>query len=63
MVISHELARPSRIAAAMASDGNEARLVAAIDARTFLDDLEKKVALPRALVAASTTAAMDSTKL
>jgi acetyl-CoA acetyltransferase len=37
----------------MASDGHCAHLVAVIDARTFLDDMGKKVKFPRALLAAA----------
>ena len=53
VVIPHALARPSRIAEAMASDGHQAQLVTVVDARTFLDDLEQKAPLPRALVEAA----------
>ena len=37
VVVSHDLARPTRIAEAMATDGNQAQLVTVVDARTFLD--------------------------
>ena len=53
VVIPHALARPSRIAEAMASDGHQAQLVAVVDARTFLDELEQKAKLPQALVEAA----------
>ena len=53
VVIPHDLARPSRIADEMGSDGHHAHLVAVVDARTFLDDMGKKVKFPRAMVAAA----------
>ena len=53
VVIPHALARPSRIAEAMASDGHQAKLVAVVDARTVLDELEQKKTFPRALVEAA----------
>ena len=53
VAIPHDLARPSRIADALASDGNQAQQVTVIDARTFLDDLEKEGKFPRCLIEAS----------
>ena len=41
VVVAHDLAQPSQIAMAMASDGRQAQLVAVVDSRTFLDDLDQ----------------------
>ena len=41
VVLPHELAQPSRIAAAMASEGRITRLLTVLDARSFLDDWER----------------------
>ena len=41
VVVPHDLAQPSQIAEAMASDGRQAQLVAVVDSRTFLDDLDQ----------------------
>ena len=50
VVIGHRLARPSRVAEAMAREGSpEAKLVTVVDARSFLDDIESEVAFPPAL--------------
>ena len=50
VVLPHELARPSRVAAAMASDNKCAVwLLAVLDARSFLDDWESPEKLPSAL--------------
>ena len=57
VVMSHGLARPSRIAQTMAGGGDQARLVAVIDSRTFLDDIEKAGEFAAAFVA---TAANDA---
>ena len=53
LVIAHDLARPSRIAEAVAGDAAKVQLVTVLDTRTFLDDIESQVELPMALVAAS----------
>ena len=44
--VPHELAQPSRIAAAMASEGRITRLLTVLDARSFLDDWESQDAFP-----------------
>lgn len=46
VVLPHELAQPSRIAAAMASEGRITRLLTVLDARSFLDDWESQDAFP-----------------
>ena len=49
VVLSHDLARPSRVAAAMVSDNSTIRLLTVLDARSFLDDWESAAELPSAL--------------
>ena len=52
VVLAHDLARPSRIAAALASDERSPRLLTILDSRTFLDDWESAEELPSALAEA-----------
>ena len=49
VVLSHDLARPSRVAAAMTSDTRTARLLTVLDVRSFLDEWESPAKLPLAL--------------
>ena len=51
VVLPHDLARPSRLAAAMASDKRPAVLLTVLDARSFLDDWESGAEHPLALAA------------
>jgi G3E family GTPase len=49
VLLSHVLAQPSRVAAAMASGNSAARLLTVLDARSFLDEWESPEELPVAL--------------
>ena len=55
VVLAHDLARPSRLAAAMASDNRTVRLLTVLDARSFLDDWESSAEMPLALREAART--------
>ena len=55
VVLSHVLARPSRVAAAMASASCTVQLLTVLDARSFLDDWESPEELPLALREAAKT--------
>ena len=55
VVLAHELAQPSRVAAAMARDDGAVRLLGVIDARSFLDDWEDPEPLPPAPDASKAT--------
>ena len=46
VVLCHDLARPSRVAEEMTKEGRTARLVAVLDARSFLDEWESSAKLP-----------------
>ena len=53
VAISHELARPAKVAAALAGGAGTVRLVTVVDATTFLDDWEEGARLEKALMKAS----------
>ena len=55
VVLSHVLAQPSRVAAAMASATSAVRLLTVLDARSFLDEWESPEELPSALREAAKT--------
>ena len=55
VVLSHVLAQPSRVAAAMASATSTVRLLTVLDARSFLDEWESPEELPSALREAAKT--------
>ena len=46
VVLPHDLAQPSRVAAALTSDGRAAKLLTVLDARSFLDDWESPDEFP-----------------